>query len=119
MTIWALIEDGKVSEITDIDPSDRFHHGMKWLEAPEETLPGWLHDEDQGFSDGSKESPSAPSREEIERLRLVAYADPIRGSDRYFSEAARMQMMGEDAWEQVRDQGADRYREIQAAYPWQ
>ena len=35
------------------------------------------------------------TREDVERLRLAAYAEPVLGSDRYFSEANRMQVMGE------------------------
>lgn len=52
-----------------------------------------------------------------EILRLRAYSDPINGSDRLFVEASRMQMMGEDGWESVRDQGIARYNEIRAQYP--
>ncbi|MFJ2279747.1 hypothetical protein ACIOUG_01250 [Pseudomonas sp. NPDC087803] len=59
-------------------------------------------------------------REQTEAKRLQAYADPITGSDRFFSEAARLQMMGADESEiQVaRQTGLDRYAEIQADFPW-
>ncbi|MGY2155845.1 hypothetical protein [Pseudomonas tolaasii] len=63
--------------------------------------------------------PSAPqTREDVERLRLAAYAEPVLGSDRYFAEANRMQTMGEAGWEAVRDAGIARFHEIQARYPW-
>jgi hypothetical protein len=55
---------------------------------------------------------------EIERQRRIAYADPVTGSDRLFSEAYRMQLMGEPDWEQVRDQAIARFHAIQAEYPW-
>lgn len=58
------------------------------------------------------------TRVEVEALRLRAYADPINGSDRYFSEAARMQAMGESGWEAVRAAGVERYQAIQAEFPW-
>lgn len=58
------------------------------------------------------------TREQVEQLRLTAYADPVTGSDRYFAEAARMQAMGEPGWEVVRAAGVARFEEIQAAYPW-
>jgi hypothetical protein len=64
---------------------------------------------------------SVPSkREQIEAERLRAYADPINGSDRYFSEAARLQMMGasEEEIQAARKIGMDRYAEIQASLPW-
>lgn len=58
--------------------------------------------------------------EEVERMRLVAYADPITGSDRFFAEAARLQAMGgtTDEIEAARAAGAARYAEIQGQYPW-
>lgn len=62
--------------------------------------------------------PKVYTREEIEVLRAKAYADPITGSDRMFSEASRMQLMGEEGWESVRDAAIVRYNEIQAQYPW-
>ncbi|WP_040269165.1 hypothetical protein [Pseudomonas rhodesiae] len=64
--------------------------------------------------------PTAPpqTREDVERLRLAAYAEPVVGSDRYFAEANRMQVMGEEGWETVRDAGIARFNEIQTRYPW-
>ena len=63
--------------------------------------------------------PVAPlSREDVEALRLRAYADPVNGSDRRFAEAARMQAMGEPGWEVVREVGVTRYQAIQEEYPW-
>lgn len=58
------------------------------------------------------------TRQDVERLRIGAYADPLKGSDRYFADANRMQVMGESGWEAVRDAGIARYKEIQALYPW-
>ena len=58
------------------------------------------------------------TQEEIEALRLRAYAEPITGSDRFFSEAQRMQIMGEDGWEVVRATAIARFGEIQNEYPW-
>lgn len=58
--------------------------------------------------------------EQIEALRLGAYADPVSGSDRYFSEVARLQAMGgaADDIEAARTAGTDRYEAIKAQYPW-
>lgn len=60
------------------------------------------------------------SREQVEVLRLVAYADPLTGSDRFFVEAARLQAADAPAEEieTAKSNGVKRYEEIQAAYPW-
>lgn len=59
------------------------------------------------------------SREEIENLRCVAYADPISGSDRYFAEALRLEVMGDQSGaETARALGVARYQEIKEQYPW-
>ncbi|EPT3121753.1 hypothetical protein ACVQEB_003976 [Pseudomonas aeruginosa] len=67
-------------------------------------------------------NPPIPSltREQIEALRLRAYADPLTGSDRYFVEASRLQEMGaaQEEIDVAKAAGANRYAEIQNAYPW-
>lgn len=60
-----------------------------------------------------------PSRERIEAIRLRAYANPLTGSDRLFSESMRMQIMGEEGHEDVRARAIARFEEIQAQYPWE
>lgn len=62
--------------------------------------------------------PKPLAREEVEAMRLRAYADPVAGSDRFFAEATRMQAVGESGWEAVRTQGVTRFAEIKAEYPW-
>lgn len=59
-----------------------------------------------------------PSREGIEAIRLRAYANPLTGSDRLFSESKRMQIMGEEGHEDVLARAIARFEEIQAQYPW-
>lgn len=62
---------------------------------------------------------SLPTREEVEALRLRAYADPITGSDRYFAEAQRESLLGNaEAAEVAKALGMARFAEIQAEYPW-
>lgn len=65
-------------------------------------------------------SPSAITRDQIEALRLLAYADPINGSDRYFSEASRLTAIGASQQEidAAKKAGIDRCREIKEQYPW-
>lgn len=64
--------------------------------------------------------PEPPTREQIEALRLRAYADPLTGSDRHFAEVARLQAMGADQAEidAAKAAGEARYVEIQVQYPW-
>ena len=67
-------------------------------------------------------NPPIPSltREQIEVLRLRAYADQITGSDRYFAEVARLQAMGaaQEEIDAANAAGVKRYAEIQGEYPW-
>lgn len=58
------------------------------------------------------------TREQVETLRLSAYANPVTGSDRYFAEAARMNAMSETGADAVTAAGVARYEEIQAEYSW-
>lgn len=75
--------------------------------------------DDEFFSESKPDISAHDGNKSIVELnRLVAYADPITGSDRLFVEAQRMQMMGEDGWQKVRDAAAARYLEIQEAHPW-
>lgn len=64
--------------------------------------------------------PEPPTREQIEALRLQAYADPITGSDRYFAEASRLQAMGaaQEEIDAANAAGVKRYAEIQGEHPW-
>ncbi|SDU87955.1 phage tail assembly chaperone [Pseudomonas mucidolens] len=39
--MWARIENGTAVELTDIDPTDRFHPELVWQACPVETQPGW------------------------------------------------------------------------------
>lgn len=64
------------------------------------------------------EATGAQMRSEVERLRLLAYADPITGSDRYFAEASRMDATGESGSGAYREAGVKRYSEIQSQFPW-
>lgn len=64
--------------------------------------------------------PDPLTREQIEANRLRAYADPLTGSDRFFAEAARLQVMGGSDSEinAAKESGTSRYAEIQAENPW-
>jgi len=88
-----------------------------WQRMIKESDGIWALDPSGGIT--KQPLPNVPlTRETIERLRLAAYAEPVSGSDRYFAEANRMQVMDEPGWEQVRDAAIERFNEIQAQYPW-
>ena len=63
-----------------------------------------------------------PTKEEIEKLRLIAYADPVTGIDRHFAEVLSLQAEGFAASStEVKDakaRGLARKVEIQALYPY-
>lgn len=61
-----------------------------------------------------------PTRQQVEELRLAAYADPFTGSDRYVSEANRLALMGapESEQEAAKAAAVSRFAEIQSTYPW-
>jgi len=44
MTIWALIQEGRVVETTNFDPAGRFHPDFKWVEAHAGVLEGYSYD---------------------------------------------------------------------------
>lgn len=63
--------------------------------------------------------PPALTRADVEAMRLTAYADPIKGSDRYFAEAQRESLLGNaEAAEAAKALGLARFAEIQAEHPW-
>ena len=88
-----------------------------WPRLVSETDGVWVLDP-KGTIFKQPSSPAVRTREIVEHLRLSAYADPVLGSDRYFAEASRMQMMGEPGWEVLKERGIARFNEIQALYPW-
>lgn len=118
MTMWARIENGAVAEITDLDPAGRFHISLQWVACNNEVRPGWAYD-GQAFYPSVVVPPPPPTRQEVEVARLRAYADPITGSDRYFSEAQRESLLGNaEAAAAAKALGMARFAEIQAEHPW-
>lgn len=66
---------------------------------------------------GDEESPV--TREQVEQMRLAACADPVNGSDRFFTEALRREAAGDVAGaESAKISGQQRYEQIKAQYPW-
>lgn len=40
--MWARIDNGTVAELTDIDPTGRFHPSMIWMACAGNVQPGWV-----------------------------------------------------------------------------
>lgn len=81
------------------------------VESKKDLLDGEVFSATQPVFDYSDEA-------DAERLsaKLRAYADPITGSDRFFSEAMRMDAMGESGADEVRAAGVSRYLEIKDSF---
>ncbi|WP_256573558.1 phage tail assembly chaperone [Pseudomonas sp. B14(2017)] len=44
MNMWALVVNGAVREIAQIDPAGRFHESLVWAPCPEAVQVGWSFD---------------------------------------------------------------------------
>lgn len=68
----------------------------------------------------AEKPPHVRSRDEIQNDRLLAYAHPLTGSDRFFASASSMSATGATQKEidEAIAQGKARYEEIKAQYPW-
>lgn len=71
--MWALIENGEVKEVTDIDPEGRFHPDLVWVECGDDVGERWL------YSDGvfSPPQPPEPSDEEVEAWNKATLVNKI------------------------------------------
>lgn len=59
--MWARIENGVVVEITDVDPTGRFHPSLVWVGCGNEVEPGWTYDGDK-FAPPQPEKPKIPQQ---------------------------------------------------------
>ena len=88
-------------------------------ERPEITATSWYDTQSGLFVAPPPAAPIVRAREAVEASRLIAYANPISGSDRYFAEAQRESLLGNaEAAEAAKALGMARFAEIQAANPW-
>ena len=122
MMFYALIEDGVVRQVleTSEDINTLFHSSMLWVGCDSSVKPYQSYSE--GVFTDTVEKPQPLTKEELESLRLLAYANPVSGCDRYFSEVMSLQAEGYDITslevKEVRDKGLSRKAEIQALYPY-
>lgn len=126
MKIYARIENNKVQELftTELGIYDIFPTSWVWIDVSNEKetpCVGWNF-VDETFSPSSLYAPKAATNTELEEARLVAYAHPVTGSDRYFAESLALQAEGYTASspevKDARSKGVLRKSEIKAMYPY-
>lgn len=64
--MWARIENGLVVEITDIDPSGRFHSSITWTSCPPDVKAGMLYT-GHSFLDANPDLPKLAMEARSER----------------------------------------------------
>lgn len=106
---------------TELDISKMFTPNIIWVETTgTDAKIGQVYGSGH-FSDVVAPSPIL-SKQDLEVLRRTAYADPVLGSDRYFSEALSLQAEGFAASsvevKDVKNKGLARKVEIQTLYPY-
>ena len=118
-----LDEDNIFVELfkTELDISEMFTPCITWIEITgTDARVGQVY-ESSRFSDVVASSPTL-SKQDVEVLRRTAYADPVLGSDRYFSEVLSLQAEGFAASsvevKDVKTRGLARKVEIQTLYPY-
>lgn len=57
--MWAHVDNGRVIEVTDIDPAGRFHPSWVWKSCPASVSMGWT------FNNGKFTAPEAASPEAL------------------------------------------------------
>lgn len=91
-----------------------------WLRITQEVDGVWMRDSNGHIHKSPMPElvPPVYTNDQIEAMRLRAYADPLTGSDRFFAEAQRMDAMGEPGWQEAQESGVRRFNEIQQQFPW-
>lgn len=80
---------------------------------------GLLAMTDAEVTEHLRQSSPGLSREEVHAQRLIAYADPVTGSDRYMTEALAERVLGNEDSAKVAEQKCiTRREEISEQYPW-
>jgi len=103
--------------------NELFNESLVWVEVPKKLVPLKLPCtyQDNVFK-SAEDTPPVFTKEQMEENRLRLYADPINGSDRYFSEATSLIAAGfkseSPEVQEVYTKGIARKREIQVMFPY-
>lgn len=86
----------------------------------EQSIGKQISSDEDGYPIAKEPEKYFPTKEEVEKNRLFQYSNPITGSDRYFSEAMRLRVMGAPQKEidAATAMGSERYAKIQEENPW-
>lgn len=118
--MWAHLENNIVKELTDIDPFERYPEDYIWVTCPDTVQVGDMFVEDNFVT--PEPEVFKPDKAFVEKQRLLAYADPITGSDRYFSEAqaaiANGYLVSSDEVKSIKQKGVDRRNKIRELFPY-
>lgn len=68
--MWALVIDGIVTEVTDIDPDGRFHPSLRWEKCSASVQPGWTFDGSKFAAPVEPEQPLDQVPDEISRRQF-------------------------------------------------
>lgn len=74
--MWARIESDVVKEITDVDPTGRFHESLIWVKATAKVEQGDIYKSGKFI----KPAPAIINEDEVKTLRAIAYkmeSDPL------------------------------------------
>lgn len=122
MTFYIRLQDDIAVEIveTDGDIKEMYSPELVWVVGSASVKSGQIY-KNGVFSDIVEPVPVL-SKEEAEVARLTAYAHPINGCDRYFSESISLQAEGYAPTslevKEARAKGLARKLEIQVLYPY-
>lgn len=86
---WALIFDGFVSEVTDIDPTGRYVDEWLWVQCSEEVAYGWQYD-------GSKFLPPPDTTEQDNRIKHSQLMSEATQHILLLTDATDPDIMGDD-----------------------
>lgn len=76
--MWARIENDAVVEITDVDPTGKFHPSLNWVPCPAYVQPGWAY---EGGTFQTVESANALYQAQVQRISLACEAAVTSSSD--------------------------------------
>lgn len=102
--MWGLIVNGRVQELTDVDPDGRFHPSLEWVACPAGVDVGYVFDGERFI----KPAQVVTTDEEQRASRRAAYreeSDPL-----YMSWQYDQTPESEDAWR-------EKVAEIKARFP--
>lgn len=82
--MWALIIDNTVTDVTTIDPKNRFQSSLNWVPAPSNVEPGWTYENEKFSPPNSEEWSNLEStyRPDI-ALSTVPFNNLIEGGGRF------------------------------------